>query len=106
MPERTRTVATFNSLAEAEMARGRLEAEGILAVVLRDDAGGMFPQFQTVRGVKLDVAPQDLAAARTVLGLREGMAEETDDDWDDERDGDLDDDLDDELDEESDEGTE
>jgi hypothetical protein len=60
-------VATFNNEAEAELARGRLEEAGIQAFVAADDAGGMYPVFQMVRGVKLLVAPVDADSAREIL---------------------------------------
>lgn len=70
MSEDLKVVQTFNSEVEAEMARGLLEAEGIQAMVLSDDCGGMYPQFQELsKGVRLLVAPAALALAREILGV-------------------------------------
>jgi hypothetical protein len=61
------TVATYQNEVEAEMAQGALGAEGIEAIVWKDDAGGMYPQFQPVYGVALRVAPEDFERARAIV---------------------------------------
>lgn len=58
----------FRSDVEATMAKSLLECEGIPAMVMRDDAGGMEPQLQWVRGVRLMVRASDLEHARLILG--------------------------------------
>ncbi len=58
---------TFSSRAEAELAAGLLESEGIEALVLADDAGGLYPMLQFIRGVRLLVAREDEAQAREIL---------------------------------------
>ncbi len=58
---------TFPSRIEAEMAQGILEGEGIEAVVMADDAGGAYPMFQFIRGVKLMVAATDKFRAQEIL---------------------------------------
>jgi hypothetical protein len=58
---------TFYSRIEAEMAAGLLESEGIPAMVLADDAGGAYPMFQFIRGVRLMVAAEDQYRAREIL---------------------------------------
>jgi hypothetical protein len=58
---------TFSSRIEAEMAQGILESEGIEAIVMADDAGGTYPMFQFIRGVKLMVAAEDEAQAKEIL---------------------------------------
>jgi hypothetical protein len=60
-------VATYNTTTEAEMARGRLESAGIMAVLHSDDAGGMYPQLDLVEGVALLVDPADLESAQDIL---------------------------------------
>ena len=61
-------VRTFGSRAEAEIARGILEAAGIQAMVLADDAGGMHPQLGfTSGGVKLMVLSDIQERAATLL---------------------------------------
>ena len=61
------TVATFPSEVEADMAQGALGADGIEAIVWKDDAGGMYPSLQPVYGVALRVAPEQLERAREIL---------------------------------------
>jgi hypothetical protein len=58
---------TFSNRMEAEMAQGILEAEGIEAVVMADDAGGTYPMLQFIRGVKLMVAAEDKFRAQEIL---------------------------------------
>ncbi len=58
---------TFPSRIEAEMAQGILEGEGIEAIVMADDAGGAYPMFQFIRGVKLMVAAADKFRAQEIL---------------------------------------
>jgi hypothetical protein len=58
---------TFTSRAVAEMAAGLLESEGIEAFILADDAGGLYPMLQFIRGVRLLVAAADEAQAREIL---------------------------------------
>ena len=58
---------TFSNRIEAEMAAGLLEAEGIEAWVMADDAGGAYPMLQFVRGVRLMVFKEDEARAREIL---------------------------------------
>lgn len=64
-------VAVFTSRTEAELARARLDLEGIPAHILTDDAGGWEPQFGLSRGVRVMVADHDLARAAEVLDLPE-----------------------------------
>ncbi len=61
----------FTSRTEAELARARLDLEGIPAHILTDDAGGWEPQFGLSRGVRLMVADRDLAEAAELLDLPE-----------------------------------
>ena len=60
-------IETFTSRAEAELAAGLLEGEGIEALILADDAGGLYPMLQFIRGVRLLVAKEDAAQAREIL---------------------------------------
>lgn len=59
-------VATFSSRPQAEVARARLEAAGIGASVLGDDAGGLYPNLSTV-GVRVVVDEEDREEAEAVL---------------------------------------
>lgn len=52
---------------EALIARSVLEAHGIPAVVLRDDAGGMLPSMHLVWPVRLAVRAADAAQALRLL---------------------------------------
>lgn len=52
---------------EALVARSVLEAHGIPAVVLRDDAGGMLPVMHFIYPVRLAVRSADADAALRVL---------------------------------------
>jgi hypothetical protein len=61
-------VQTFGSRAEAEMARNRLEAEGIDAMVQADTAGGMREHLAwSGAGFRVLVREEDEAAAREIL---------------------------------------
>jgi hypothetical protein len=62
-------VRKYATETEAQIARAMLECEGIRAVVLTDDAGGMLPQFQMVEGVRLMVQQDDLDEAERILEL-------------------------------------
>ena len=63
------TVASFLDTAEAELAKERLELEGIAAFVIGAQTAGVMP-FLTgpTGGVRLQVAPRDVERAREVLG--------------------------------------
>lgn len=67
----SRPVAVFTSRTEAELARARLDLEGIPAHILADDAGGWEPQFGLSRGVRLMVADHDHDEALGILDLPE-----------------------------------
>jgi len=52
---------------EAEILRGWLEANGITAYVVSDDARGLQPPLELVRGAKLLVAEVDREEAEEIL---------------------------------------
>ena len=52
---------------EALVARSVLEAHGIPAAVLRDDAGGMLPSMSLIYPVRLAVRTTDSVAALRIL---------------------------------------
>lgn len=58
---------TYTNELEAEIAKGRLEALGVLVVLAKDNCGGMGPQLDLQAGVKLYVADQELEKAREIL---------------------------------------
>jgi hypothetical protein len=67
MSENLKLVRKFATETEAQMARASLECEGIQAVIMTDDAGGMLPQFQMVEGVRLMVREDNLEKAKAIL---------------------------------------
>jgi hypothetical protein len=60
-------VHTFNSRPEAEMAKSALDAAGIEAMVVADDAGGTQPGLWEGRGVAVVVNSENEQAAREIL---------------------------------------
>jgi hypothetical protein len=60
-------VHTFSSRPEAEMAKSALDAAGIEAMVMADDAGGTQPGFWEGRGVAVVVNAENEQAAREIL---------------------------------------
>ncbi len=60
-------VRKFASEIDAGFAMSELESAGINAIILKDDAGGMFTQFQMVEGVRLMVRQGDLERAREII---------------------------------------
>lgn len=65
-------VRRFMTEAEADLAKAILQANGIEASVLRDDAGGMIPAMSLMSRIRLVVAPEDAEAAREVLDAGDG----------------------------------
>ncbi|MFI5330172.1 MAG: DUF2007 domain-containing protein [Desulfobaccales bacterium] len=66
---------TFPNRIAAEMAAGLLESEGVEAMVAADDAGGVYPPLQFIRGVRLLVYREDEARAREILKAMEEPGE-------------------------------
>jgi len=65
----------YPSEMDAIFARTMLESEGIQAIIMKDDAGGMEPQFQLTQGVRLMVRAGDLERARELIAEIEGDTE-------------------------------
>jgi hypothetical protein len=65
-------VRTVPTREEAELLRGVLETNGITAFVASDDARGLQPPLELVRGVKVLVAEADREEAEEVLRALEG----------------------------------
>jgi hypothetical protein len=63
----TAEVTRAGSASEAQIIAGFLDANGIDARVSTDDAGGLEPQWQLTQGVRVLVAPEDLAEARRLV---------------------------------------
>jgi hypothetical protein len=62
------TVATFTDVPQAELARERLELEGIRAFVLDAQTGGVMPYVTDITGIRLQVEPGDADRAKEILG--------------------------------------
>jgi type III secretory pathway lipoprotein EscJ len=62
-----KTLTTFNTRTDAEIARGLLESNGINALVTADDKGGTDPFLTFANGVKLLVDENDIITAKTIL---------------------------------------
>ena len=60
-------LATYLDDMRAEVARTRLEAHGIPAVVARDDCGGMRPHLANLGGARLLIDSSHEAEAREIL---------------------------------------
>jgi hypothetical protein len=62
------TVATFNDPLEAQLARGKLESAGVRSTLADDNLVAMDWYYtNAVGGVKLQVMPADMPAAREAL---------------------------------------
>ena len=69
-------VHTFNNRPEADVAKSALDAAGIEAMVVGDDAGGTQPGLWEGRGVAIVVNRDDESAARDVLDLNATVTDE------------------------------
>lgn len=61
------TVASFPDSAEAELARERLELEGVRAFVIDAQMAGVMPFLASSTGVHVQVAPEDAERAHEIL---------------------------------------
>jgi len=62
-PLELETIATYKLLYQAEIARGRLEAEGIIAFLADENMNSLY----SVGGIRLRVASEDALLAREIL---------------------------------------
>ena len=63
------TIATFPGPVEAEIAKSRLESEGIPSFLGNELASGMMPFLKPgLGGVSLQVARDDVERAKEILG--------------------------------------
>lgn len=68
-------IAEFGRPVDAHLAKARLEAEGIQAFLLDENAISVNPFYSpALGGVKLAVAARDADRAREVLGLSGGAS--------------------------------
>ena len=58
------TISTFRSAADAQIAKGILDEEGIESMIRADNAGGMYP---AISGTDLLVRSEDAARAHDAL---------------------------------------
>ncbi|HEX5387477.1 MAG TPA: DUF2007 domain-containing protein [Gemmatimonadales bacterium] len=72
MPDALAVIRSFMIEADAELARAILEANGIGAYLLRDNAGGMLPSLQIISEIRLAVRAEDAEEARAVLEAGDG----------------------------------
>ena len=63
------TVQVYTTRSDAEIAKARLSADGIDAMVMADDEGGLNPGFYAFYGVRLVVRADEIDRARTALGV-------------------------------------
>ncbi len=63
------TVAVYSTRSDAEIVRARLASDGIEAIVIADDEGGLNPGFYSSYGVRVVVAAAELTAARESVGI-------------------------------------
>ena len=66
-PDEPVTIRTYQVEHEADIARAVLQAHGIDAAVMRDNAGGMLPMLQPLFQIRLLVRASDAADAREIL---------------------------------------
>jgi hypothetical protein len=63
------TVAAYPDVAEAQLAKERLELEGIRAFVLDAQTGGVMPFLaSSTGGIRVQVDARDRTRAREILG--------------------------------------
>jgi len=63
------TVAVYPTRSDAEIVKARLASDGIEAIVIADDEGGLNPGFYSRYGVRVVVASGDLTDARESVGV-------------------------------------
>jgi hypothetical protein len=63
---------TFANRQDAHVAKAILEANGVVAAIASDDAGGMQPWMQGLLGVRLFVRHEDAIRAARLLDAPSG----------------------------------
>jgi hypothetical protein len=64
------TVATFADASQAQMAKERLELDGVRAFVIGAQVAGVMPYLGGGSGgVRVQVEPKDLSRAKEILAL-------------------------------------
>jgi hypothetical protein len=80
-------IREYTSELDAQIAQSVLDANGISAAIIRDDAGGMMPSLHLLIPIRLAVRSQDAEVAVRLLDADEPMPlldEAADDDGSDE----------------------
>lgn len=67
MTEEIVEVARYFNIVEGELACAQVRAAGINAYLKTDNAGGIHPELNFTRGVRLMVLAEDEAAARELI---------------------------------------
>jgi Putative prokaryotic signal transducing protein len=67
MPEHAFVVRTYQNSVEAEFARAVLDANGIVSMLLKDNAAGMLPFLDVMHPVRLVVRRRDVDTALRLL---------------------------------------
>ena len=70
MEKTTAVVGTYLNEVEAQLTLQLLEAEGVEAMIQKDNCGGMYPQMALIRGIRVLVSEADESAARTIIDAR------------------------------------
>ena len=76
-------VEVYHNDLDGEIAKGLLAENGIEALISKDDCGGMFPNLQATRGVRLYVLPRDVETSEDLLKMLSNNDTEpkTDSNW-------------------------
>lgn len=67
MSDAIAVICTFADVASAQVAQAILEANGVPSTLIRDDAAGMMPFFNTLHPVRLAVREEDAGLAVELL---------------------------------------
>ena len=67
MPDDIVEIARFFTIMEGEIACARLRTEGVKAYLKTDNAGGIHPELNFTRGVRLMVLAADESRARELV---------------------------------------
>lgn len=72
-------VCVYSNQMEAEIAKGVLEENEILAFIVKDDCGGIQPQLQITEGIRLLVREQDEHKAQILVKCTTGETQSVSD---------------------------
>ena len=67
MASKLEVVGVYSTEPEAQLAEAQLRAAGIECRLQKDDAGGLVPNLDLARGIRLQVLPEDAERAREIL---------------------------------------